>query len=159
MVPLFERQLKAGGPLTVTHPEVTRYFMTVREAVELVLQTACLDRQEAGRIFVLDMGSPVRIADLARQMIRLAGLRPDADVKIEYTGLRPGEKLYEELIHDSEPLVETSVKGIFLARHRMQEQGAITAAVERIMAACATRDRAAIAAIIAELVPEYSKAA
>lgn len=159
VVPLFERQLKAGGPLTVTHPEVTRYFMTVREAVELVLQTACLDRQETGRIFVLDMGSPVRIADLARQMIRLAGLRPDADVKIEYTGLRPGEKLYEELIHDSEPLVETRVKGIFLARPRMQEQAAITEAIERIMTACATRDRAAIAAIIAELVPEYSQAA
>ena len=159
VVPLFERQLKAGGPLTVTHPEVTRYFMTVREAVELVLQTACLDRQETGRIFVLDMGSPVRIADLARQMIRLAGLRPGEDVKIEYTGLRPGEKLYEELIHDSEPLVETSVKGIFLARPRMQEQAAITAAVERIMTACATRDRAAISALIAELVPEYSQAA
>src|SRR5205823_13974391 len=100
VVPLFTRQLAAGGPLTVTHPEVSRFFMTVREAVELVLEASATvpnaDNGEArGKIFVLDMGEPVKIADLARQMIRLAGLRPERDIAIAYVGLRPGEKLHE----------------------------------------------------------------
>src|SRR6185503_19691424 len=102
VVPLFERQLKAGGPLTVTHPDIERFFMTIREAVELVLQASALGttaNDVQGRLFVLDMGKPVKIIELARQMIRLAGLRPDVDVAIAYTGLRPGEKLYEELFH------------------------------------------------------------
>ena len=106
VVPLFHRQLQAGGPLTVnSHKDVERFFMTVREAVELVLQASALGTAadaaiEQGGIFVLEMGEPVKIADLARQMIRLAGLIPDQDVKIEYVGLRPGEKLYEELFHE-----------------------------------------------------------
>lgn len=157
VVPLFERQLKAGGPLTVTHPEVTRYFMTVREAVELVLQTACLDARAPGRIFVLDMGQPVRIVDLARQMIRLAGLRPDEDVKIEFTGLRPGEKLYEELIHGGEPLVETAVSGILLAEPRTIERAAITDAVEHLRQAAMTGNLEVVSTVIAGLVPEYHK--
>lgn len=157
VVPLFERQLKAGGPLTVTHPEVTRYFMTVREAVELVLQTACLDARAPGRIFVLDMGQPVKIVDLARQMIRLAGLRPDEDVKIEFTGLRPGEKLYEELIHGGEPLVETAVSGILLAEPRNLERRTITDAVEHVRQAAVTGDVDVVSKVIAELVPEYHK--
>lgn len=98
VVPKFLEQIKSGGPVTVTHPEVTRYFMLVSEAVSLVLQSLALT--EGGEIFVLDMGKPVRIADMARQVVRLAGLEPDRDVKIQYTGLRPGEKLSEELLID-----------------------------------------------------------
>ena len=119
VVPLFHRQLAAGGPLTVTDPEMTRYFMTVREAVELVLQASALGvdapSAEAGKIYVLDMGEPVRIMDLARQMIRLAGLRPDKDIEIVVTGPRPGEKLREELFHEAEPLIETGHPGRTLA--------------------------------------------
>ena len=106
VVPLFQRQLAAGGPLTVTHPEINRYFMTVREAVELVLQASALGARaqvpSGGKLLVLDMGAPVKIADLARRMIRLAGLKPDRDVQIVFTGLRPGEKIEEELFHAAE---------------------------------------------------------
>ena len=118
VVPLFQRQLARGGPLTVTHPDMQRYFMTVREAVGLVLQASVVGIGDAplpsggqGGIFVLDMGEPVKIVDLARQMIRLAGLRPDEDVEIRFTGLRPGEKLYEELFHGQEPPVPTGYPG------------------------------------------------
>ncbi len=100
VIPLFQNQLESGGPITVTHPDMVRYFMTVPEAVELVLQASTLDsgnKNEKSSIFVLDMGQPIRINDLALQMIKLAGLRPEIDVKIEYTGIRRGEKLYEEL--------------------------------------------------------------
>jgi O-antigen biosynthesis protein WbqV len=118
VVPRFREQLMRGGPLTVTHPEITRYFMTVMEAVELVLQACAHGMQtpEArGRIMVLDMGHPIKIADLARQMVRLAGLRPDEDVKIVYTGLRPGEKLHEELFGESEHLTPAGADGVLLA--------------------------------------------
>ncbi len=119
------RQLERGGPLTVTHPDMQRYFMTVREAVGLVLQASVRraagealrpgDRGARAGIFVLDMGEPVKIVDLARQMIRLAGLRPDEDVEIRFTGLRPGEKLYEELFHGKEPPVPTGYAGLLMA--------------------------------------------
>ena len=114
VVELFRRQLARGGPLTVTHPEMKRYFMTVQEAVELVLQAAALgpvDGAKSGKIYVLDMGEPVRIVDLANQMIRLAGYTPGEQVKIEYCGIRPGEKLFEEIFHGAEPPVPTSCEG------------------------------------------------
>ncbi|HRQ83340.1 MAG TPA: nucleoside-diphosphate sugar epimerase/dehydratase, partial [Azospirillaceae bacterium] len=118
VVPLFQRQLAAGGPLTVTHPDMRRYFMTVREAVELVLQASAhgvAHGEERGKVLVLDMGQPVKIVDLARQMIRLAGFRPDEDVKIHFTGLRPGEKLFEELLSADEAPSKTDAEGVFLA--------------------------------------------
>jgi len=234
VVPLFRRQLERGGPLTVTHPEMRRYFMTVREAVGLVLQASVLGvagtaqsvagtaqsgagtaqtragtvRTEAGAarngagaawngagaawngadaaqpeagmvqpglnvpqptgrggIFVLDMGEPVRIVDLARQMIRLAGLQPaeDADpatdapgrIRISFTGLRPGEKLYEELFHGSEPPAPTGHPGLMMATPRTTDAAAVGDAIERIGAACRAGQAAAALALLAHMVPEF----
>jgi FlaA1/EpsC-like NDP-sugar epimerase len=161
VVPLFQRQLAAGGPLTVTHPEVKRYFMTVREAVELVLEATVLGLEAEGqgeRIYVLDMGEPVRIADLARQMIRLAGLRPEVDVKITFTGLRPGEKLNEELFHTAEILAPTRYAGIQLAAPRTVDAATLARGLDELETAARGRDTAATLALIAHLVPEYSGA-
>jgi O-antigen biosynthesis protein WbqV len=119
VVPRFQEQLAKGGPITVTHPDITRYFMTVREAVELVLQASTLGARAddpRGKVLVLDMGQPVKIADLARQMIRLAGLKPDEDIEITYTGLRPGEKLHEELFAATEELMPSAVDGVQIAK-------------------------------------------
>jgi FlaA1/EpsC-like NDP-sugar epimerase len=105
VVPIFKKQIAAGGPVRVTHPEMKRYFMTIPEAVSLVLQCGALGT--GGEIFVLDMGEPVKIVDLARQMIELSGLRPQEDIEIEFSGLRPGEKLFEEISHRGEDMVAT----------------------------------------------------
>lgn len=116
VIPLFRRQIEAGGPVTVTHRDIIRYFMTIPEACSLVLEAGCMGR--GGEIYVFDMGKPVKIYDLARRMIKLAGLRPDIDIKIEETGLRPGEKLYEELLSDRETTVATHHKKIMAAKVR-----------------------------------------
>ncbi|HEX7871595.1 MAG TPA: nucleoside-diphosphate sugar epimerase/dehydratase [Sphingobium sp.] len=119
LIPLFARQLAQGKPLTVTHPDIERFFMTVKEAVQLILQSsaeAMHNDRGRGAIFVLDMGKPIKIVDIARRMIRLAGLEPDIDVAIQFVGLRPGEKLYEELFDSSEERLDSSIAGIFEAR-------------------------------------------
>jgi len=122
VIPLFQRQIEQGGPVTVTHKDITRYFMTIPEAARLLLQAGSLAHK--GDTFILDMGEPVHIDEIARMMIRLAGFRPDIDIKIEYTGLRPGEKLYEELFMDEEQTDNTAAKGIFvgLAQHPSPEE-------------------------------------
>lgn len=158
VVPLFQRQIAAGGPITVTHPDITRFFMTVKEAVELVLQASALpeDPAAAGTIFVLDMGEAVRIQDLARQMIRLAGLRPDHDIQIVYTGLRPGEKLYEEVFHAGETLVPTPQPGIQRAAPRVADLAVLDRALDQLATAAARGDGAEIRRQLQLLVPEYA---
>ena len=158
VVPLFETQLRAGGPLTVTHPDMTRYFMTVREAVELVLQASAFGTttfKEDGKIFVLDMGEPVLILDLAKQMIRLAGLKPNDDIKIEFTGLRPGEKLFEEMFHGKEAPVPTACPGILLAAPRATGYDQLIETLLEIETVCDQGDVEETRATIIRAVPEF----
>ncbi|NBO19420.1 MAG: polysaccharide biosynthesis protein, partial [Proteobacteria bacterium] len=158
VVPLFQEQLRRGGPITVTHPDITRYFMTVREAVELVLQAAVLgvgykERQEC--IFVLDMGQPVRIYDLAVQMVRLAGLKPGEDIQIVFTGLRPGEKMYEELFHFGESVAKTAHDSISLASPRYTDMNSLRKALETLYVYCSERKTEEALALLRQLVPEF----
>jgi FlaA1/EpsC-like NDP-sugar epimerase len=162
VVPLFQRQLAAGGPLTVTHPEISRYFMTVREAVELVLQASALgagvgaiDGARGDRIYVLDMGKPIRIADLARRIIRLAGFRPDQDIKIAFTGLRPGEKLNEELFHAAEALQDTATSGILLASPRVVDRIFLAKALDELAIVARAGNVPVTLAHLRRLVPEF----
>jgi len=117
VVPLFQKQIAAGGPVTITHPEMTRYFMTIPEAVSLVIQAGAME--ETGEIFLLDMGEPIRIVDLARDLIRLSGLEPDEDIKIQYCGVRPGEKIYEELLTAEEGITTTKHERIYVSKPRI----------------------------------------
>jgi O-antigen biosynthesis protein WbqV len=164
VVPLFRRQLERGGPLTVTHPDMRRYFMTVREAVGLVLQASVIgaeDREDQppelaeGGIFVLDMGKPVKIVELARRMIRLAGLRPEEDVEIRFTGLRPGEKLYEELFHGQEPPRPTRFQGLLVATPRTADPALVGRAIDEIAAAARSGNPRGALAQLGRLVPEF----
>ena len=158
VVELFRKQLSDGGPLTVTHPDMTRYFMTTREAVELVLQAAALGIEEEalnGRIFVLDMGEPVRIMDLARQMIRLADFIPDEDIKIVITGIRPGEKLFEEVLHGSEAPVQSNQEGILVASPRTVTLKEVESDLEELRGALTTENLTGVFDLLYKLVPEY----
>jgi FlaA1/EpsC-like NDP-sugar epimerase len=162
VVPLFARQLAAGGPLTVTDPEVSRYFMTLREAVELVLQASALSPAAdpsagRGKIFVLDMGEPIRIVDLARQMIRLAGLRPDRDIKLEFVGLRPGEKLREELFHAAEAVMPTGNPAIRLAAPRTADYPMLVRSIDEIEEHARARREERLLQLLERLVPEYRR--
>ena len=134
VIPLFKRQIEEGGPVTVTHPDIIRYFMTIPEAVSLVLQAGYYAR--GGEIFVLDMGAPVKIDDLARNLIRLSGYEPDVDIKIEYTGLRPGEKLFEELLMGEEGLSKTDNELIYIGKPIEIEDTVFYTKLEKLKYAC-----------------------
>jgi len=154
VVPLFQRQLEAGGPLTVTHPDVKRYFMTIPEASQLILQAMVTG--EGGEIFMLDMGEPITITYLAEQMIRLAGKKPGRDIEIKYTGLRPGEKLFEELFHASESLVQTTHEKLFKARFREINWHELTQALKMMQHACDTYQIDELMVLLKNLVPEFT---
>src|SRR5690242_14787792 len=162
VVPLFQRQLAAGGPLTVTDPEVTRFFMTVREAVELVLQASALSpaaqaAETRGKIFVLDMGEPVRIVDLAHQMIRLAGLRPGRDIAIAYVGLRPGEKLHEALFHAAESPIPTANPALRLAAPRTADYAVLARSIDELEEQARAGNETRAVELLQLLVPEYQR--
>ena len=153
VVPLFQKQLEAGGPLTVTHPDIQRYFMTIPEASQLILQA--MASGDGGEIFVLDMGEPIKITYLAEQMIRLAGKEPGKDILIQYTGLRPGEKLFEELFHPSEQLVQTDHEKLFKAKFREIEWNELTQTLRMISTACSTHQHTELLILLKSLVPEF----
>lgn len=159
VVPLFQRQLAAGGPLTVTDPNMTRYFMTVREAVELVLQASALgvsNSETEGRIFVLDMGEPVRIIDLAHQIIRLAGLQPEIDIAIKVIGPRPGEKTHEVLLHGAEKPVPTACEGLTLAAPRTFDLTLMSRTIDELEQSARARETDRTLTLLHTLVPEFS---
>lgn len=153
VIPTFKRQIAQGGPVTVTHPEMTRYFMTIPEAVGLVLQTATLG--QGGEIFVLDMSQPVKIIDMARQMIELSGYKPDVDIEIKITGLRPGEKLYEELRHTEECHAPTEHARIFKLKNESAPQD-VTTWLGELRTVASSGDHEAIKQTMKRLVPEYT---
>ena len=154
VVPFFKKQIEAGGPVTVTHRDVTRYFMTIPEAVQLVLQAAALGK--GGELFMLDMGEPVKIVDLADDLIRLSGLTPGQDIVIEYTGLRPGEKLHEELYQGHEDHDRTEHEKILRVTSHFSHSNGLTDAVPVLHSICANGDTNQALALIASLVPEYT---
>lgn len=152
VIPLFQKQIADGGPVTVTHPQITRYFMTIPEAAQLILQASVIGR--GGEIFVLDMGEPVRIAYLAEQLILLSGKKPGEDIEVVYTGLRPGEKLYEELFHEAEQLVDTGHPKIMLARSRPIDVASMEGIFADLTQACDTNSEVRLRELLRALVPE-----
>ncbi len=154
VIPLFKKQIAAGGPVTVTHPDMHRYFMTIPEAAQLVLQASAMGR--GGEIFVLDMGQPMKILDLARNLIILSGLRPEEDIKIAFSGLRPGEKLYEELSSLDESTEPTSHEKIKIFRGPAVPRDRIAQQLRLLGSACAVRDVSRLILALKELVPEYN---
>lgn len=154
VIPLFTEQIRKGGPLTITHPEVTRFFMTIPEASQLVLQSACFG--SGGEIFVLDMGEPVRIVDLAEELVRLSGLIPVTDIEFVYTGLRPGEKLYEELFFRGENILNTPNEKIHVLAHGGQDHELLSSQLERLLSAANAGDVELLMSLLCEIVPEYT---
>jgi FlaA1/EpsC-like NDP-sugar epimerase len=156
VVPLFMKQIERGGPVTVTHPEVNRYFMTIREASQLILQSASMG--QGGEVFILDMGTPVKIADMARDLIRLSGFEPDVDIKIEFIGLRPGEKLHEELITDDENAQPTPHSKILMLKGGACDLDSLNEQVRELAALSRLHDPQRIRSKLQEIVSDYAPA-
>jgi FlaA1/EpsC-like NDP-sugar epimerase len=154
VVPIFKEQIERGGPVTVTHPEMKRYFMTIPEAAQLVLQAGTMGK--GGEIYVLHMGNPVKIVDLARDMITLSGLRPGTDIEITFSGIRPGEKLFEELSTEDEHIGDTTHPKIGIWKHRLEDPQTVTGGVGRLMAMADTAAIAEVQRALKALVPEFS---
>ncbi|MGD0624811.1 MAG: nucleoside-diphosphate sugar epimerase/dehydratase [Thermodesulfobacteriota bacterium] len=153
VIHLFKKQIERFGPVTVTHPEISRYFMTIPEASKLILQAGALG--EGGEIFILDMGTPIRISKMARDLIRLSGFRPDADIEIKFIGLRPGEKLYEELITQGEGIVRTDYEKIFVLKGNGCDRNWLNQKIEELVKLAHEQDGAGIKSKLKEIVPEY----
>lgn len=154
VVPLFKKQIETGGPVTVTHPDVTRYFMTIPEACQLILQAGALGNEQVN-IYLLDMGEPIRIADMAKDLIRLSGFEPGKDIKIEYVGLRPGEKLFEELITEGEGIVPTSHEKIMTLHGDSCSLETLNGTIEKLIQAAGNQDGDAIKSILKTIVLDY----
>ena len=153
VIPLFKRQIERGGPVTVTHPEVTRYFMTIPEAAQLILQAGAMG--QGGEIFILDMGSPVKILDLARDLIRLSGFEPDEDIAIKFIGLRPGEKLFEELITEGEDISPTGHEKISVLRKTPCDLNWLKVKIDELTVLAEKQDAVGIKRKLKEILPEY----
>jgi FlaA1/EpsC-like NDP-sugar epimerase len=153
VIPMFKRQIAEGGPVTVTHPEITRYFMTIPEASRLVVQAGGMAK--GGEIFILDMGEQVKIVDLARNLIHLSGLTPDVDIQIKFVGLRPGEKLYEELLMDCEKTLPTSVKSIMISTGEVVPREEVSEKLARLESCVTSNEAATIKVCLSEQVPTY----
>jgi FlaA1/EpsC-like NDP-sugar epimerase len=153
VIPRFKQQLKAGGPITVTHPEITRYFMTIPEACQLVIEAGVMG--QGNEIFVFDMGKPVKIVDLARKIIKLAGKEPDVDIKITFSGLRPGEKLYEELLNDSENVMPTYHDKILIAKVQEYNFEYVCAKIDKLIASAKQHYMLETVGLMKDLVPEF----
>jgi FlaA1/EpsC-like NDP-sugar epimerase len=154
VIPLFRRQIEMGGPVTVTHPEMTRYFMSIEEASQLILQAAAMGG--GGEIFILKMGTPVRIAQMARDLIRLCGKEPDIEIEIKYTGLRPGEKMYEELITEGEGIVPTGHEKIMVLQGNRVSLAELQEPLARLKQHAHLHDGEGIKAELKRIIPEYT---
>jgi FlaA1/EpsC-like NDP-sugar epimerase len=156
VIPLFKEQIRLGGPVTVTHPDMVRYFMTIPESVQLVMQAASIGNN--GEVYVLDMGKPVKILDLARDMIRLSGLEPERDIKIEYTGMRPGEKLFEELLTSEDGTVASSHDKLFVARVEVPDAVTLKHRLHDLYEAAESFEAERIKGVLSSLLPQYTVA-
>ena len=154
VVPLFKKQIEKGGPVTVTHPDMTRYFMTIPEACQLILQAGSMGN--GGEIFILEMGVPIKIADMARDLIRLSGFEPDEDIKLEFVGLRPGEKIHEELITEGEGIVPTDHEKIMVLKGEVSDEIILNGKFDQLMDEALKQDRDGIVNTLKEMLKEYS---
>jgi len=153
IVPLFTKQIQQGGPITITHPEIIRYFMTIPEACQLVLEAGAMGN--GGEIYIFDMGKPVKIIDLANKMIRLAGFTPDNEIKIKIIGLRPGEKLYEELLNDTSKTLPTHNEKIMIGQDKVDYYEEVNSLIEDLILVSKNGNNQEIVSLMKRIVPEF----